>query len=281
MSDKFLTWEEAVQWLKDQPERQELVQHCYYDNPVLTAAERFANSEEWCALKELLSEHIPGKVLDLGAGRGISSYAFAKSGCSVVSLEPDPSNLVGAGAIRSLVQESKLPIQIFQEYGEQLPFPDKTFDIVYGRAVLHHAEDLPALCKEAGRVLKPGGIFVATREHVISKKEDLPIFLEAHALHHLYGGEHAYLLNEYTQAIQEAGFQLRQVIGPMESVINYAPLTQKGFSEMLLHVITRRVGKPLAQWMAKSLMLQKLYGRYISIRSDIAGRHYSFLAVKK
>ena len=30
MIDKMLTWEEAVQWLKDQPEKSELVKFSYY-----------------------------------------------------------------------------------------------------------------------------------------------------------------------------------------------------------------------------------------------------------
>ena len=280
MSDKLLTWEEAVQWLREQPDKQELVRHCYYDDPLVVAAERFNASEEWQALKSLLGRHIPGKVLDLGAGRGISSYAFAKAGCSVVALEPDPSGLVGAGAIRSLFEGSGLPIQIVQEYGESLPFQDETFDIVYGRAVLHHARNLPVLCKEVGRVLKPGGVLIATREHVISRKEDLQVFLDNHALHFLYGGENAYLLDEYIQAIREAGLQLQQSIGPMESVINYAPMTQENFSETIASVLKRRTGKKLAHWLSTAKTVQHLYSRYSSLRSNAPGRHYSFLALK-
>jgi len=281
MSDKTLTWEESVEWLRNQPDKQEVVRNCYYDDPLLDAAERFSKGEEWQALKHLLTDYIPGHVLDIGAGRGISSYAFAKAGCSVVSLEPNSSSLVGAGAIRSLSEESGLPIQVVQEYGESLPFPDGTFDIVYGRAVLHHAQDLPAFCKEANRVLKIGGVFVSTREHVVSKKEDLEEFLEGHALHHLYGGEHAYLLNEYTHAIRNAGFRLQKAIGPMESVINYAPLTQSGFDGMMSYTLNRRVGKRIANRMIESRLIRRLYGLYLSKQSDAPGRHYSFLAMKK
>jgi protein-L-isoaspartate O-methyltransferase len=91
MNDKMLTWEESVQSLRNQPEQKELVQYCYYDDPLESAAERFAQSEEWIAVTQLLKQKILGQVLDIGAGRGISSYAFAKAGCSVTSLEPDSS----------------------------------------------------------------------------------------------------------------------------------------------------------------------------------------------
>jgi len=280
MSDKLLTWEEAVQWLREQPDKQELVRHCYYDDPLLIVAERFNASEEWQALKALVGQHIPSKVLDLGAGRGISSYAFAKAGCSVVALEPDPSCLVGAGAIQSLFEKSGLAIEIVQEYGESLPFQDETFDIVYGRAVLHHARNLPMLCKEVGRVLKRGGILIATREHVISKKEDLQIFLNNHALHFLYGGENAYLLDEYTQAIREAGLRLQQSIEPMESVINYAPMTRSQFQMMTSAALAHFVGQRFSHTIASYQAIQHFYGRYISRKSETPGRHYAFLAVK-
>ncbi len=140
-------------------------------------------------MQQLLQPYLPDHVLDLGAGRGISSYAFAQSGSTVMALEPDSSQIVGAGAIRALVEQTQLPIQAIQEYGETLPFSNQIFDVVYGRAVLHHARDLKQLCQEAARVLKPGGAFLATREHVISHKADLPRFLEAHSLHRYYGGE--------------------------------------------------------------------------------------------
>ena len=281
MNDNLITWEEAVQWLRGQPEQQQLVQHCYYDDPLLTAAERFSNSEEWHALRTLIDKYVPGKVLDLGAGRGISSYAFAKSECSVVALEPNSSNLVGSGAIRSLFEQSGLPIEIVQEYGESLPFEDDTFDLVYGRAVLHHAQNLPKLCKEVERVLKTGGVLVATREHVISRKEDLPAFLNSHALHFLYGGENAYLLDEYRQSIIQAGLSLKKTISPMESVINYAPATVEGFSKQLKSAAQRRIGETLAGRLSANPTMQQLYGRYLSCKSHHPGRHFSFLALKQ
>ncbi|PSN14683.1 SAM-dependent methyltransferase [filamentous cyanobacterium CCT1] len=274
------TWEQAVDWLRQQPDQQSLVQHCYYDDPLETAVERFYRSEEWGAIEQLLGPYLQEKVLDIGAGRGISSYAFAKAGCSVVALEPDPSIIVGAQAIQFLADRTELQIEVVQEYGEGLPFADDTFDIVYGRAVLHHAHQLDRFCSEAARVLKPKGVLLVTREHVLSKEEDLQKFLNAHTLHHLYGGENAYLLQQYTQAIDQAGLRLKRVIGPWESVINYAPMTRSAFCSMMTSILARRVGQGLAQKLASSEIGQRLFGRYLSYRSHTPGRHYSFLAVK-
>src|SRR5205823_11824247 len=39
----------------------------------------------------------------------------------------------------------------------ELPFPDDSFDLVFGHAVLHHLPDLPGAFAEFRRVLRPGG----------------------------------------------------------------------------------------------------------------------------
>jgi len=77
-------------------------------------------------------------------------------------------------------------------------------------------------------VLRDGGTFIATREHVISQPADLTKFLEGHPLHHLYGGENAYMLDQYTSAIESAGIRLTQVLNPMQSEINLYPETLAG-----------------------------------------------------
>lgn len=280
MSDKQVTWEAAVQWLRNQPDQQTLVRQCYYDDPVQAAADRFYQSEEWQAVAAQLSGQFPGRILDLGAGRGISSYAFARDGCTVVALEPDPSYLVGAGAIQALIDSSHLPIQVVQSRGETLPFADHSFDIVYGRAVLHHASDLGQLCQESSRVLKSGGVLMATREHVLSHRQDLPRFLEAHPLHWLYGGEHAYRLGDYKAAIQAAGLRIERVLGPFDSVINYSPISRAEFRADLATGLTRWIGARRGEWLSSQLWVQQLYGRYRSLKSRTPGRLYSFLAVK-
>ncbi|MCT7983615.1 class I SAM-dependent methyltransferase [Laspinema sp. A4] len=280
MNAKFLTWEQAVEWLKTQPDAQELVKACYYDDPLIVASQRFANSEEWQAVAEILQSWIPGKVLDLGAGNGISSYAFARSGCTVIAIEPDPSSIVGAGAIQQLAQQADLSIVVEQTVAETLPFADGTFDIVYGRQVLHHASNLNQLCREAGRVLRPGGVFLATREHTISQPEDLTVFLKSHPLHHLYGGENAFLLKDYRQAITGAGLNLKLVYGPSDSVINYFPVTRVQNQNKIAIFLEKYVGKFLAHWIGSQKSVVSAMNSCRSLIDKTPGRLYSFLAIK-
>lgn len=234
MNDKsFSSWEDAVRWLIAQPDQQALVQTCYFDRPALAAAQRYHQSDEWSAVRSLLPTH-PGHVLDVGAGMGIASYAFATDGWQTTALEPDSSPLVGAAAIRQLAQEAGIKITVIEKWGENLPFADASFDLIHARQVLHHAQDLRQFCVELYRVLKPGGRLVATREHVISNPNQLPKFLKKHPLQQIYGGEHAFQRSEYESCLKATGFAIRNIFGPWDSVINFAPFTRHKLKELFL-----------------------------------------------
>jgi SAM-dependent methyltransferase len=270
MSDSGRTWEQAVLWLRSQPDQAELVRACFFDDPLISAAERYFRSHEWAAVRRLLPQSA-GRALDLGAGRGISSYSLAREGWRTIAIEPDPSGIVGAAAIRALAQEARLDIEVVQERGESLPFPSASFDLVHCRQALHHAHDLRQLCREIGRVLKPGGRLIAIREHVISRREDLVAFLESHPLHSRYGGENAYLLDEYKKAISSGGVRLTRILNPLQSEVNIFPDT--------LQEIKRRIARRLAFPFPALIpdFALGLLGRF----QRQPGRLYSFVGAKR
>jgi SAM-dependent methyltransferase len=278
MTQASRSWEQAVAALLEDRGSSALARDCYFDGTVLEASQRYWSSEEWQAVRPLLPA-VTGTALDVGAGRGIASYALARDGWNVCALEPDASELVGAGAIRHLAAETGYRIEVFAAFGEKLPFADGHFDLVVARQSLHHARDLRALLQEIHRVLRRGGRLVALRDHVISATGDLARFLEAHPLHRLYGGEHAYLLEEYTQAIRGAGFALQKIIAPLESPINYAPLTRDtlalGIANQLPDLLNvRRVAQRLLGY--RSIMSVAL--RLLKRIDNRPGRLYSFVA---
>ncbi len=261
-----MTWEEAVLWLRSQPDQLELVRACYYDDPLSDAAERFRASTEWQALRAFLPRKL-GRALDIGAGRGIASYALAREGWRTTALEPNGSAIVGAEAIRRLAAEKGLAIEVTEQWGERLPFDDASFDLVFGRQVLHHAQDLSRFCREAARVLRPGGTFVAAREHVISRRADLPAFLESHPLHRFYGGENAYLVSEYRRAIEGAGIRLTHVLNTYQSDINLFPETTASVKTLIarrLRLPSPRLVPDAALWL-------------VGVLANQPGRVYTFI----
>lgn len=268
----FSSWESAVSWLRDQPDMNRLVRDCYYDDPLSAAAARFYESSEWGAVHALLSDIKLGDkdALDIGAGRGISSYALARDGWKVVALEPDPSYVVGAGAIKRLCDENMLNVRVVESKAESLPFADCSFDLVYTRQALHHASDLEVFCGEVKRVLRPGGLFLATREHVLDYEKDLQRFLDAHPLHNLYGGEHAYTLGRYLTAFKEAGLQVAEVLATYDSDINLFPATKK----LIRDKVRQKTGIPVS-----SAIYDRLVAPALNMFVRTPGRLYTF-AVK-
>jgi SAM-dependent methyltransferase len=274
-----MTTEEAVLLLRRDPGEQALLRDAYLDGDVPAAARRFAASPEFEAARALLGG-VSGKVvLDVGAGTGIASWAFASAGARrVVALEPDPSAVVGQGAIHTLGRDDV--IEVAGGWGERLSFQDATFDVVYARQVLHHARDLGRLLAECARVLRPGGTLLACREHVVDDEAQLREFLASHPIHRLAGGEHAYALDAYVAAIAGAGLRLERVLGPWDSIVNAFPAarTPEEVLERPYRVLERKYGRALGRLAARVPLLLARTRR--KLRDRGAGRLYSFLAVR-
>jgi SAM-dependent methyltransferase len=276
---KRKSWEEAVVWFRGQPEHQQVARDSFYDDPLVDAAARYHASGEWRAVSAILhGRH--GRALDVGAGRGIASYALARDGFDVTALEPDPSAIVGSAAIRKLAEDTGLAIDIVEEVSERLPFADQSFDVVFARAVLHHMTNLEDACREIYRVLKPGGIAIAAREHVISRDSDLQAFLDQHSLHWLYGGENAFRLERYVRALNGAGFQSLEVLAPLTSPINLFPYTVDSLRDAVVARLSRRL--PIPGWNVV-FGSDRIFRAALSIAGRFdsrPGRLYSFVGRK-
>ena len=269
-----MTSEEAVLQMRSKPELAALVEACYFDDPIFCAAKRFAISNEWNAIKKILSPINGSVVLEVGAGRGMASFAFEKAGAQVTALEPDSSTIVGAGALRTLKAEAQLEMTIVEEWGESLPFADDSFDIVFARQVLHHSANLTKFCAEMFRVLKKGGKFLACREHVVKNEQDLKVFLDNHPVHKQTLTEHAYTLDTYLAAMVQAGFSVRP-IGPWESDINLFPSSAQLVKQRIASKIRLPVASLIPDWLSFKV------GRIFSEKAYFPGCLYTFICKKK
>ena len=272
-----MTIDEAIRTLRHDPRYAGLVRDAYLGRDVADSVRRFEASAEFGEVKQILGARLRGAtLLDLGAGTGIASFAFCAAGAGrVVAVEPDPSDEVGRGAMTRLEQPPNLEVR--DGVGEAIPLSDHSVDIVYCRQVLHHAQDLNRVLAECERVLKPGGLFLACREHVVDDEQQLAAFLASHPVHRLAGGENAFALPAYIEAIQRSGLILDRVIGPMGSVINAFPAARTTMElqalprERLVHRC-RLLGRLL--WRIPGVpTLVRAY-----VNRPVPGRMYSFVA---
>lgn len=95
----------------------------------------------------------PGmRMLDVATGTGLVARAALQLGLpktDIVGLDPS-AGMLG--------ENSKTTgIQLFQGFGEHLPFQDASFDFISMGYALRHVESLSDLFSEFRRVLKPGG----------------------------------------------------------------------------------------------------------------------------
>jgi SAM-dependent methyltransferase len=272
------SWEQAIEVLRLDPAHRDLIFQSYLGADLVDNSRRFFASAEFAEALRLLRLHAPGakNLLDIPGGNGIASHAFATAGFAVTTVEPDPSATVGRGAIAAVLEAGGVHAEIVNAYGEDLPFNEASFDVVYVRQGLHHAADLPRMVGEYGRVLRPGGILLACREHVVDNYgNSLRDFLKTQADHQLYGGEHAFTLPDYRAAIDKAGLSRVLELGPLDSSINLHPTS---LEELGASLRTGRFGRLLSLFFPATLVIKICLWRVKRMKSP--GRLYSFLAIK-
>lgn len=284
-----MTWEETIKFIRTKPEYRELVEKAYFEEDLTLNVQRFQSDAEFKETLQYIKKFRPlaKSILDIGAGNGISSISFALEGYKVTAVEPDPSNTVGAGAIRILKESYGLhDLEVCQSFAENINFPDETFDVVYVRQAVHHANNLTKFLVEIGRVIKKNGLLLTIRDHAVFDEKDKAWFLENHPLHKFYGGENAYTPNEYKTAMTAAGFTILKELKFYDSVINYFPLTKDDLQQMRAKEILKqkiylrsRIGL-----MAILPFIFSLYKRNKPVvfnEKDVPGRMYSYIAEKK
>ena len=74
-----------------------------------------------------------------------------------MGIDPSASSLATA---RTHAQQAGLDIDYRVGVGENIPFADESFEIVYSSDVLEHVNGLEKVIAEIARVLKPGGVFL-------------------------------------------------------------------------------------------------------------------------
>jgi len=140
------------------------------------------------------------EILELGAGRCWASATFARLGCAVTALDVVRNKYIGLESGEVYISSGVFFERILADM-ERLPFADRSFDLVFSTATVHHAPDLEKLFAEASRVLRPGGRFVAINDTVggwLDSPQDLEEI-------ELGINEHAYPITRYKREMKRAG----------------------------------------------------------------------------
>ena len=104
-----------------------------------------------------------GPALEIGAGTGFFSLNLVQAG----ALEQVTVTDLSPGMVEAAQRNARgLGLEVEGEVAdvESLPFPDESFGIVVGHAVLHHVPDVEQAFHEILRVLRPRGRFVVCGE---------------------------------------------------------------------------------------------------------------------
>lgn len=142
-------------------------------------------------------------VLDIGCALGGFDRLLArKYGAKVIGLDVEPS-LIEMGRQRTAEAglSEKVDLRLYDP--GPLPFPNESFDVVFGKDSWIHIEDKAGLFSEIFRVLKPGS-WLAAGDWLRSDRpynKDMYYFFEMEGLTY-----HMDTLENYGRILEQAGF---------------------------------------------------------------------------
>ena len=108
------------------------------------------------AIDAVLGLQTDESLLDIGTGPGSFPQRLRRAG--------HRGRLVGVDVSAGMIAKAKsagADVEFLEADAASLPFPDHSFDVVTARHMLYHVPDISCALREARRVLRPGGRFLA------------------------------------------------------------------------------------------------------------------------
>ncbi len=147
-------------------------------------------------------------VLDIATGGGHTAIAMAPHVARVLATDLTPEMLDSAREHSASRGAANIDFAIAD--AEDLPFEDRSFDIVTCRIAAHHFPKPAAFVREVARVLRPGGTFVLQDQIV---PEDAANAAVVEAFESLRDPSHARALplSEWLSLLEETGLTVASV----------------------------------------------------------------------
>jgi ubiquinone/menaquinone biosynthesis C-methylase UbiE len=191
-------------------------------------------------------------LLDIAAGRGGAAlHTYQRYGLEVIGVDITPYNANRATC--NAIKKNVWPhVQFGLGNAHRLPLADNSFALAWSIESPAHFANKPAFLQEAGRVLKPGGVFtfadLLVVDHVVTASaENCSIYQE---FLRVWDVPYLETLASYQQAIAEAGFELWR----SEIVTQYN-----------LNILNRDC--IIFLWLSRFTWLYRLYKRYLKWRT--------------
>lgn len=101
-------------------------------------------------------------LLEVGVGAGADHLQFARAGANCHGVDLTET---AVDATRAHLAIHGFTSHLQRANAEDLPYPDRSFDIVYSWGVIHHTARPDRVAREIRRVLRPGGVFRGMMYH--------------------------------------------------------------------------------------------------------------------
>lgn len=157
-------------------------------------------------LRRELLHGVSGRVIEIGAGNGLSFAHYPRAVSEVVAVEPEPllRRLAADAALRT-----EVPVDIVPGSAEALPVKGEAFDAAVASLVLCSVRDLHRSLAELHRVLRPDAelrFFEHVRAPEGSVMAAVQRTLDRTVWPRLFGGCHT--ARDPLAAIEAAGFRI-------------------------------------------------------------------------
>ncbi len=191
------------------------------------------------------------KVLEVGVGMGADYLQWLKAGAQATGVDISRESIERARLRCELAGYRDADLRLAD--AENLPFPDRNFDVVYSYGVMHHSPNTPQCIQEALRVLRPGGEARIMLYHHPS--------LTGLLLWFRYGVWRAKGLRQcvydHLESPGTKTYTEREVLSLMQGFRKVEMRLVFSPGDLLLHEPSQRFQKPLYRW------LWKVYPRWL------------------
>ena len=195
------------------------------------------------------------RLLDVGCNWGRWSISASRHGYQAIGIDPGIAGVQAAYRVSAALGKS--PGFVVGD-GRCLPFPDRTFDVVFSYSVLQHfsKDDAKTSIQEAARVTKPGGRVLIQLANIFGVRQ-----LYNQARDTIRGEQNPFRVRRWTPAEMLSTF--RALVGP-------ARLTADGFFSLNAQASDLDLLRPLPRAVVRTSQALKSVSAHVPALSLLA-----------